>query len=66
MRILQNDCPNTFSKEHDFHISNLITLNKQIFLCVYCGQKRTVLDDGEIIILRESKKIDDETKRGTN
>lgn len=57
MRLIQNDCPNTFSKEHDFHRI------EDKFICVYCGQKRTILEDGEIIILRDSKKIDGETNK---
>lgn len=60
MRIIQNDCPNTFSKEHDFHQTD------DKFICVYCGQKRKVSDDGEIIILRESKKIDGEINETQN
>ena len=51
----ENDCKKTFNKIHDFKRKHE---GSHEFICLYCGQKRAILDDGIVAILRIEGKVE--------
>lgn len=49
-----DNCVQSYSREHDFHTME----QAQTYICVYCGQIRTIDAAGKVRIVRAGQKQD--------